>query len=256
MIVVAHPDDETIAMGAQLCRFETALLVHVTDGAPRDGRDAQACGFASVTDYAAARRRELQAALAAGEAAGVRSHELGVADQDAARQLPQLARRLAHLVKQECPAAIFTHAYEGGHPDHDATALAVHAACCLADEHPEIIEFPLYHRNGGNFTTGQFLPRASRLSPGASGQKVLGLAVEERTRKQRMIDCFATQQQVLQQFEIATERFRIAPVYDFSEAPHPGPLNYECWGMPLTGAAWRSLASAALRQLGLVERCP
>ncbi len=37
MIVVAHPDDETIGLGAQLRRFEDALLVHVTDGAPRDG---------------------------------------------------------------------------------------------------------------------------------------------------------------------------------------------------------------------------
>ena len=36
MIVVAHPDDETIGMGAQLCRFHDALLLEVTDGAPRD----------------------------------------------------------------------------------------------------------------------------------------------------------------------------------------------------------------------------
>src|SRR5438045_805682 len=42
MIVVAHPDDETIGMGAQLCRFRDALLLQVTDGAPRDGRDAAA----------------------------------------------------------------------------------------------------------------------------------------------------------------------------------------------------------------------
>jgi hypothetical protein len=40
MIVVAHPDDETIGMGAQLCGFHDALLLQVTDGAPRDGRDA------------------------------------------------------------------------------------------------------------------------------------------------------------------------------------------------------------------------
>jgi hypothetical protein len=44
MIVVAHPDDETIGMGAQLCRFRDALLLQVTDGAPRDGHDAAAHG--------------------------------------------------------------------------------------------------------------------------------------------------------------------------------------------------------------------
>lgn len=36
LIVVAHPDDETIGFGAQLCRLRDALLLHVTDGAPRD----------------------------------------------------------------------------------------------------------------------------------------------------------------------------------------------------------------------------
>ena len=46
MIVVAHPDDETIGMGAQLCRFRDALLVQVTDGAPRDGRR---CGGARIS---------------------------------------------------------------------------------------------------------------------------------------------------------------------------------------------------------------
>ena len=56
MIVVAHPDDETIGIGAQLGRFDDALLVHVTDGAPRDGDDARNYGFASVADYAAARQ--------------------------------------------------------------------------------------------------------------------------------------------------------------------------------------------------------
>jgi hypothetical protein len=44
MIVVAHPDDETIGMGAQLRRFNDALLVQLTDGAPRDGHDANAHG--------------------------------------------------------------------------------------------------------------------------------------------------------------------------------------------------------------------
>jgi hypothetical protein len=48
MIVVAHPDDETIGTGTQLCRFRNALLVQVTDGAPRDGRDAHAHGFATI----------------------------------------------------------------------------------------------------------------------------------------------------------------------------------------------------------------
>src|SRR5437764_14240477 len=73
MIVVAHPDDETVGMGAQLRRLGDALLLQVTDGAPRDGRDAAARGFASTADYAVARRAELHAALEAEWAEGVRT---------------------------------------------------------------------------------------------------------------------------------------------------------------------------------------
>src|SRR5437764_14240340 len=63
-IVVAHPDDETIGIGAQLRRLPNSTIVAVTDGAPRDESDAHAYGFSGWQDYAAARENELAAALA------------------------------------------------------------------------------------------------------------------------------------------------------------------------------------------------
>ena len=42
MVVMAHPDDETIALGARMDRFLRAHFVHVTDGAPRDEQDSRA----------------------------------------------------------------------------------------------------------------------------------------------------------------------------------------------------------------------
>src|SRR3954453_10881984 len=158
VIAVAHPDDETIGLGAQLGRFDDALLVHITDGAPRDGHDARNYGFASVTDYAAARRRELEAALRAGEAERLRRLGLGIPDKEAWRDLAGLARRFAELLRAEKPTCVFTHAYEGGHPDHDAAAFAVHAACRLVASPPVIIEMPFYHCRDGHFVTGEFLP--------------------------------------------------------------------------------------------------
>src|SRR2546430_1911633 len=81
-IVVAHPDDETIGIGAQLPRLPQGLVVAVTDGAPRDGADARAHGFSSWQDYAAARAAELEAALAeAGMGAG-RIMRLGIPDKE------------------------------------------------------------------------------------------------------------------------------------------------------------------------------
>src|ERR687893_223357 len=93
-IVVAHPDDETIGIGGQLSRLRGVTIVHVTDGAPRNDAAAQAHGFQTPEDYAAARREELRAALALADAADHALVNLGVADQEASLHLPDLARRL------------------------------------------------------------------------------------------------------------------------------------------------------------------
>src|SRR5579862_7155208 len=59
MVVVAHPDDETIAVGARMVRFKEAHFVHVTDGAPRNEEDSRAHGFTVLSDYRRARAEEL-----------------------------------------------------------------------------------------------------------------------------------------------------------------------------------------------------
>src|SRR3954454_5236901 len=79
-MVVAHPDDEVIGAGAQLARFTNLALVHVTDGAPADVRDATRAGFASAQDYAAARREELEKALAVAGNEVARKLTLGAVD--------------------------------------------------------------------------------------------------------------------------------------------------------------------------------
>jgi LmbE family N-acetylglucosaminyl deacetylase len=246
MIVVAHPDDETLAFGGQISRLRDALLVHLTDGAPGDGEDARHHGFIAPADYAAARRKELAAALIAGEAAGVRSAALDMPDKEAYRDLAGLARRLLELLERECPLAVLTHAYEGGHPDHDAAAFAVYAACrCLeAGERPAIIEMPFYHACDDRMVCGKFL------SDQPEGL-VVPLTEGDLQRKQRMVDCFTTQREMLLQFPLSPERFRLAPAYDFREPPHPGPLLYEMFGWGIGGTEWRNRAAEALDALGL-----
>jgi N-acetylglucosamine malate deacetylase 2 len=282
MIVVAHPDDETIGLGAQLSRFNDALLVHVTDGAPLDSDDARNYGFASVADYAAARQAELAASLRAGDAARLRGLGLGIPDKEAWQDLAGLARRIAEKLRAEEPASVFTHAYEGGHPDHDAAAFAVHAACRLSAIPAALIEMPFYHRGDGYLVTGKFLPppspplsASSRRKPRSIPQPIerltngfrsspgrrfppatmISLRAEDRRRKQRMIDCFTTQRWLLEQFDLSTEHFRIAPDYDFREPPHLGKLHYETLGWGIAGADWRRAATDALDRLGLGTRC-
>jgi hypothetical protein len=60
---------------------------------------------------------------------------------------------------------------------------------------------------------------------------------------------FASQKQVLERFPINLERFRPAPRYLFTEAPHQGQLDYERFCTIITGAQWRLNAGKALEAL-------
>lgn len=252
LVVVAHPDDETIGAASLLPRLRDATFVHVTDGSPPDLADARAAGFATREAYAAARRRELLAALALAGIAPERACTLAVPDQGAAHHLAGIARALLERLHELRPEVLLTHAYEGGHPDHDATAFAVHAARALAAaagrRPPLVVELTSYHAGpDGAMRTGEFLPARRRptitttLDPAA------------RALKRRLFAEFASQARVLRAFAIGVERFRTAPRYDFTRPPHDGPLLYERFPWGITGERWRALAADARAELGIPE---
>ena len=260
-LVVAHPDDETIAAGGSLHLLPDLLLVHVTDGAPRGLGDVERAGFATPAAYAAARRGELHAALAVAGATPDMV-ELLIPDQDASLHMHGITARLAALLDAHGVTAVLTHAYEGGHPDHDATAFCVAQAAAGR----ELVEFPTYHAGpNGESRKGCFLPllppgegrdegrcsAAARDMAGAArgphpdplpeGEGEAALSPAQQARKRRLLACFHTQSDFLQHFPTAVEPFRPATP-DFTRPPHPGLLNYERWQWPMTGARWRELA--------------
>ncbi len=249
-VVCAHPDDETVGIGAQLPRLTGIRIVHVTDGAPADMRDAREHGFGTREAYAAARRDELETAMARAGIPPVRITGLGVADQEAAQVLPGLSRRMADLFEAMEIGLVVTHAYEGGHPDHDATCFTVQAGATLLARRgrpaPSLLEMTGYHAGpDGNLETGVFLPR--RDCP----ETLLPLDEDAADMKRRLLACHRTQAATLSQFRLEVERLRPAPAYDFLAPPHPGRPWYEnfAWGMDLD--RWLDLAAAATADLGL-----
>jgi LmbE family N-acetylglucosaminyl deacetylase len=248
LVVAAHPDDETVGLGVQLSALGTrATILHITDGSPRNLADARKAGFSSQRQYAMARRQEFFAAMAlAGVAAG-QCQEMGLVDQESALELERIARTVRSLIANIKPDAVFTHPYEGGHPDHDSTAFGVHGGMSLlrAEGHaaPPLYEFTSYYGGRAGIVTGKFLPR--------EGLDVTTrqLTFRQQALKRKMFDCFGSQQTTLAPFRLDAERFRLAPEYDFLQPPHGGRLYYENFDWGMTAPRWRQLASDALSAL-------
>jgi len=242
-LVVAHPDDETAGAGGQLARFDAPVIVLITDGAPRDMTWAAQLGFDTRKSYAMARKAELVRALHSLQPGEHRLHFMDYGDQDAVFHIPDIAKSLAKLFSEQRINTVITHAFEGGHPDHDATAFAVHGTCalmrCASYRPPAIIEMPLYHAWGGSVFYQSFCPdettRAVRCHLGWARKRLKRLALAR----------FVTQKRFLGHFSCDTEIFRLPPAHNFLFVPHRGQTYYEQRKFGITRRQWEQAAAQA-----------
>ncbi|WP_246153975.1 PIG-L deacetylase family protein [Methylobacterium oryzihabitans] len=219
-LVVAHPDDESIGCGAQLPRLRGLTVVHVTGAGPR--------------------LEELDAAMALAGVPAARRLALGYADGGVAERIPDLAHRLAGLFAERGIAVALTHAWEGGHSDHDAVALAVAGARRrLGPDRLGVVEMPYYHAGPDGFEAGGFLPAVPPRRAIA-----LHLDPDDCALKAALFAAHASQAETLNRMPIALERFREAPEPDVSALPNGGRVLYD-------GPGFLAQARAAGRALGI-----
>ena len=244
-VIVAHPDDEVIGAGGLISRLQNVTVLHVTDGVPGNGHIAEA-GFALRSEYAKARRNECRSALALANVSEDRIIDLGIVDHQASHYLADLTRKVASFLQQTAPDVVLTHPFEGGHPDHDATAFATHAALRLllrsGFQTPTVFEIALHPGRGGKRVL-DFLP--------SDATEVTTLMLDKKARdlKRRMFECFQTQAEVLQKNPVGPERFRRPPQYDFASPPNVTNSTYEECSRGANADEWQSLVRQAWSDL-------
>ncbi len=243
LVLVSHPDDETVGCGALMQRMAEPIVVIATDAAPRNEYFWGKHG--SRLRYARRRAEEARAALSVAGVSEVvflaeeaRGEEIFL-DQELYRGIRQGMELLAGIAERYRPQGLVTMAYEGGHPDHDVCSFL---GRMLAEQYRlEVWEFPLYHRQHAQATCAAESGRAGELVyqrfvvPGDKQETLLEVTPDELAIKQKMLAAYTSQHPFLFEFDPAVERFRPQHAYDYSRPPHLGTLNYEAWQWPVTG---------------------
>jgi LmbE family N-acetylglucosaminyl deacetylase len=246
-VIVAHPADEVVGAGCLISKLVDVTVLHVTDGAPGDMQDAKAAGFNQREEYAEARKQECILALAIANVPENRIVDFEVPDHCASNYLADLTKRITTFLQLSGADIVVTHPYEGGHPDHDATAFATHAALRLMKENgfrpPVLFEMALHPGTDGKAKVPEFLPGTER--------ETTTLLLDDRARelKQRMFACFESQRESLEVSPFGPEKFRQPTAYDFTTPPQEGKLHYENFDWAPKWDEWQSLARQALADL-------
>jgi LmbE family N-acetylglucosaminyl deacetylase len=216
LVLVAHPDDETIACSGLLQRAPESLVVFAVDGAPPHYGFADK--FGSLRHYSEKRFQESSRALRFIPGSSFRRLAMpGGAwfmDQHLFLNLPEAFASLVETAGEFAPDLLVSHAFEGGHIDHDAChILARQAANVLALPG---LEFPLYWRSEARGDVFQ------KFRSHDNSEFALELSEQELAIKARMLSEYQTQNNLTSAFDPRIETFRPMATSALPEATWSG----------------------------------
>lgn len=209
ILLAAHPDDETIACGGLLQRVAAAKIIFATDGAPVGfGFEKK---FRSLENYSRERFQESSRALGLVPACSFQrltapdGHYFP--DRLLFEHMEDAFHSLLESIQKFSPDVLVSHAYEGGHVDHDVCSfLATQAAQTLSLKH---FEFPLYWKcENGNDIFQRFREEYNNAT-------VLELSPRELAVKKKMLAEYWTQRDIVALFSPNLETFRPVSHIDY-----------------------------------------
>ncbi len=223
LVVGAHPDDVEIfctsLMNRTVKNNTPLVVVYTTNGAPKYKEFYPLSNCSNPLEYTVLRKKESIEALSA---IGIKEAEFfDFSDQELIENLEDAVNNLSKLILKHKPELLFTPAYEGGHPDHDATRFITQMAIEQNTHQPVLCEYPTYNKFDGKNYYQIFIPNGGK-------EIELILTGKEIILKNKIFEIFKSQKKSITPFRsLIREVFRIAQKIDFTKPPHEGELYYE-----------------------------
>lgn len=212
LILIPHPDDETVGAAAAIARARaqgaSVAGAFLTTGVP----DARTAWIRDPKVHAAWVQRRRDEGLRAAERLGLEPlFFLDHPTRTLRLHLNVVLDTLRHAVEAWKPDTLWTPAYEGGHQDHDAAnALGSRFA-----GHLSVWEFAEYGRAG------------QQTFPAVNGtERALTLTPDEVAEKRRLLALYESEVKNLRGIGVEREVFRPLPRHDYGRLPHAGTPHY------------------------------
>jgi LmbE family N-acetylglucosaminyl deacetylase len=225
LFLLAHPDDDAFISGT----IWTLL---------QKGADISCVWLTSGDFFGQGTRREKEIGKAARilGLSSSRIHLFRLPDLGLVRKMERATTLLSEILLSTKPDAIFTTAYEGGHPDHDAANLVAAETCSRLELKSQLLEFPLYNGSG---PLKHWRWKINSFPSGWPDAQYQVLTKQALRIKYRVMMTYSSQWMYMIPAGLASlssrmlkigEPFRAFPRdRDYTVPPHAGRLNYERW---------------------------